>query len=272
MIAVKVTSESILPSGLKVQTIEKGRGRKYLLTDERGSTEVPSVTTVLDIQSKPALPWWGMKVGVAGVLSLIEDNILEIPDLGPVVSSTEDVVSMLTENKLTVNHVLTDAGERGTSVHDSFEEWCRLGALPATDGAYSAYLGGLRSLLEGLNPYATVDFAEVHVASLEHGFAGRLDAIITVADGCALMDKGQWVVDLKTSSGVYSSHHRQLAAYQYAADESGYCNPDGGYVFWVGKDGSWKVQRSHADFERDFLPALALWESEQALKKWVRPC
>jgi hypothetical protein len=37
---------------------------------DEGWVDVPSVTTALGILEKPALPWWGMKVGVEGVLEL----------------------------------------------------------------------------------------------------------------------------------------------------------------------------------------------------------
>ena len=35
---------------------------------------VPSVTQILGVLDKPGLPWWGMKVGVAGVCALIDNG------------------------------------------------------------------------------------------------------------------------------------------------------------------------------------------------------
>lgn len=264
---------SVTPSGMSIDVIEGGRGRKYVVTRGADVIEVPSVTTVLDIQSKPALPWWGMKVGVEGFLKLIEDGTVMGVELDHPSTrcSSKEIVDLLTEHKLTVNHTLTKAGDRGTRVHDAFEAWCREGVLPSLfrEGEDQGYLNGLRGLLEAIAPYAEVEHVEVHVASVEYGFAGRTDAIITFTDG-PLTNLGRYIVDLKTSSGIYSSHFRQLAAYQYAALESGYGDTDGGLVFWVGKDGDWKIRRSTATFEGDFLPALYLWESEQELKKGLK--
>jgi hypothetical protein len=48
--------------------------------------EVPSVTTVLGILDKPGLPWWGMKIGVEGVLELVRRGRLfqTFSQVGPV--------------------------------------------------------------------------------------------------------------------------------------------------------------------------------------------
>jgi hypothetical protein len=258
---------SVTPSGLTIEAIEGKQGRRYLVSDVAMHViEVPSVTTVLDVQAKPGLPWWGMKVGVEGTLHLINEGLLGTDDD----ASAQQVVDMLTAHKMTVNHTLTKAGDRGTRVHDAFEEWCRTGRMPVADGEDAGYLSGLRSLLQAIESNVEVDHVEVHLASLEYGFAGRCDAIMMVHFKNPLMDEGRYIVDLKTSSGIYSSHFRQLSAYELAAKESGYGDTDGGYVFWVGKDGSWKIKRSAAEFERDFVPALMLWHSEQELKGKVK--
>ena len=61
--------------GTTVET-DKGLTIYYQSEPERlyrvNGVEVPSVTTVLDILHKPALTWWGMKVGVEGWRTLVE--------------------------------------------------------------------------------------------------------------------------------------------------------------------------------------------------------
>lgn len=56
----------LTPSGLEVYFQSKPK-RMYRVN----GVEVPSVTTVLGVLDKPALPFWGNKVGVDGVLELI---------------------------------------------------------------------------------------------------------------------------------------------------------------------------------------------------------
>lgn len=263
------------PSGYSIEPIETPRGKRlYRVTDaDMRVIEVPSVTTILSMQDKPGLPWWGMKVGVEGMLKMLEDDIIGHYDV-----TVDECVAKMTEHKLTVNHTLASAGDRGTRVHDAFEDWCRTGTLPpgvAGDDPDIGYLRGLRSALEAIQSYVVVDQVEIHVASVDgfagrRGFAGRTDAIFTVDEGCPVMMPGRYIVDLKTSSGIYTSHFRQLAAYQYAAHESGYGRSDGGYVLWVGKDGKWKLKLSPAVFTADFLPVLMLYESEQHLKGLVK--
>ena len=42
--------------------------------------EVPSVTLVLDVLPAPGLPWWGMEMGVSGMLELAERGLLREVD------------------------------------------------------------------------------------------------------------------------------------------------------------------------------------------------
>jgi hypothetical protein len=67
-----VTNET--PSGLKVEYCPDPR--QYWVD----GVPVPSVTTVLDILHKPALPYWGNKIGAEGVLELVRRGLLEWRD------------------------------------------------------------------------------------------------------------------------------------------------------------------------------------------------
>ena len=123
------------PVPLTSSTVPAGYTIEYFVEPKRAYTidgvEVPSVTTVLGCLDKPGLPWWGMKTGVEGVLCLAGSGILRSEGLdlfytvGPDVvwATTDNVVKLLTENKLTVNHAKDKAGVRGVGAHKAFEAW-----------------------------------------------------------------------------------------------------------------------------------------------------
>jgi hypothetical protein len=254
----------------------------YLTDDWR---EVPSVTTVLGVLDKPALPWWGMTIGVQGVFELIQRGVLlincEANDFDPVVI-TPEIVDMLTEHKLTVNHVRDKAGNRGQAVHDAFEAWARTGLKPDPSIFPDEERGYVEGLLAFLADVPTIEplAAEVLVASVEHGFAGRYDIRFRTSEPHDVvvhrtpkkgpqyrrLAPGIYLGDLKTSKGIYASHSRQLEAYEQASIESGYEPTVARGILHVGADGTYEFVRSWATFE-DFRVVLDVWQSDQEMKE-----
>lgn len=71
-------ADVVSPSGLEIH-YEAGPKRLYRIRDwgtEADWQEVPSVSTVLGVLDKPALVYWGNKIGVDGVLELVERGLL----------------------------------------------------------------------------------------------------------------------------------------------------------------------------------------------------
>jgi hypothetical protein len=169
--------------------------------------EVPSVTTVLGVLDKPALPWWGMKVGAEGVmklhnLGLVKSTVMpgglqpvlacptiierqgtngklvrELDFDNWIVAGVEQLVTLLNMHKLTTNHVKRQAGDRGQAVHDAFELWAREGYMPDPQmfpPTESGYVAGLVAFLKDV-PSAEPEGCEILVASSEYGYAGRYD-------------------------------------------------------------------------------------------------
>ena len=66
-------SSSTVPAGYTISYFVEPK-RKY----EIDGVEVPSVTTVLGCLDKPALPYWGNKIGVEGVLELVRRGELTV--------------------------------------------------------------------------------------------------------------------------------------------------------------------------------------------------
>lgn len=256
--------------------------------------EVPSVTTVLDVLNKAGLPWWGQGIGVEGVqklhnLGLLRtaympngNAVLTIEQEGQwVVAGKELIVDLLTRTKLTVNHIRDDAGTRGNNVHTALEQWAEDGILPDPSlypPEEQGYVQGLLQFLEHVQP--EVVGSEVMVGSLEHGFAGRYDLDFKLDEErtvvfhrtpkrgpqWATLPPGLYKADLKTSSGVYFSHFKQLAGYEIAAVECGHPATDGQGVIHVNADGTYEFVRSIAVAD-DFLTTLAEWRSQEAMKE-----
>jgi hypothetical protein len=286
------------PSGIVVEYQAKPK-RLYRVN----GVEVPSVTTVLDVLAKNGLSWWGMQQGVSGVIELFQrsrlgsvinwseddaqQKLVLIPGDDPLThepATTENIVAALTAEKLTVNHRLSEAGDRGTNVHAALEAWA------GSDGEFfrspanypdeeRPYVEALLQWVDALDGAASIAGCEIMVGSAEHGFAGRYDLVIELTESRTFVrkaykrkdkmlvkvDPGRYLVDMKSSSGVYTSHFRQLAGYEVASIESGYPATKGQFVLHVQKDGQYQFVPSAATAD-DFLTTLALWKTEQRLK------
>lgn len=299
-IAFKEDPEGVIsrtPSGLEVYFQWKPK-RLYKVrhiesdgapgSEDDGWITVPSVTTVLDVLHKPALTWWGQGIGIQGVLTLLERGRLIPDDLALMVANptehdVEFITGLLTEEKLTTNHVRDKAGERGQSAHDLFERWAKTGAIPderIVPLAEQGYTIGVKKFLadSGLVP----DASEVTVGSIEHEFAGRYDLRAHFERDARVvarrMDSGKLhyteipagvtiLGDLKTSKHVYDNHFIQLEAYEGAGVEDGYDPTDARGVLHVFPDGGYEFIRSDARYEH-FLGILAAHRAMEEVKGW----
>src|SRR5216117_1454300 len=112
-------TEHVTPNHTRTKLDESpGRGGKpkhdYYVND----VLVPSVTQILDTYNKPSLPWWGMTVGVEGVLRLRKAGFVTYtPSEIPIEKETEHVVDLLKSHRLTINHVKGEAARRGNVIH-----------------------------------------------------------------------------------------------------------------------------------------------------------
>ena len=302
-----IWTTAVTPSGIEIRyQAEPKRGyqvRSGVRADGSHNfdwRDAPSVTTVLGVLDKSAaLTWWGQKIGVAGVIELVNRGLLvgaydtggaEVGGkwksyLAHEVSGTpatlESVMPLIVSEKLSTNHARDKAGDRGISVHDAFETWCVTGNKPDPSifpDEERGYVEGLNAFLDDVNPepYA----AEVMVGSVEHGFAGRYDARIRIPKECqvvfhrtpkrgpqyATLKAGVLLGDLKTSKGVYmESHGRQLEAYELASVECGYDPTTARGILHVNAEGGYELVRSICTGQ-DFLDVLKVWNGNQRIK------
>ena len=262
--------EVVTPSGVQIY-YQAAPKRLYKVNGK----EVPSVTGVLDILEKGGLPWWGMKVGIEGVLQLSNADNLAL------YSTVEEWVELLTQHKLTVNHVRDQAGDRGQAVHDALELWASGNYVLPEPLIYApeeqGYVRGLRDFLIDCGAEAVA--SEVMVGSAKHKYAGRFDLRARIPHDTDVVVKtypvrkplrgrlegGEWLLDLKTSKGVYDTHYLQLEAYETASIECGYEPTIQRGVIHVTEDGRYELAVSKATFT-DFKAVLSAYKRLQALK------
>ena len=175
---------------------------------------VPSVTQILDASVPKQLGWWGMQVGVAGVVELYHQGKISSWE-------ADDIVKLLTENKMTVNHRRDARGSVGQQLHRDLEQYAATGDLPQRK--YYAEedfprVDALRAWLSCNEPKFLQ--SEGITASEEYQYAGTFDGKVEMQQG---EYKDAYVlIDLKSSKYIYpDSHWPQLEAYEYAELECG---------------------------------------------------
>lgn len=221
---------------------------------------VPSVTQVLDATlPKPALTWWGFRVGLAAAVELIRDGQLpygevvgghdehqRIVDGAPTEAfqhirgkgssaKPKTLIEFLAlENRLDPNKIRDAAADRGTGIHEALNV-LGLGGTPDIDSMPESARPYCQALYAWwLDREPDVQLMEQPVASLRLGYAGRFDLLYRDEGGSLVL------ADLKTSKEVRpDSFYRQLMGYKLAWEEMGgapvdrleivLCKPTGEY-------------------------------------------
>lgn len=203
------------------------------------------------------------------------------PDGTP--ATKESITALLTEHKLTVNHVRDSAGVRGQSAHDALETYAKTGHRPNLDD----YPEEERGYVEGVDKFI-VDSSfepietEVMVGSAKHGYAGRYDLLANQSERTVVtrnlkrqnrteeLPSGVYLYDLKTTKYVYDTHHLQLSAYEGASRECGYTPSDQRAVVLVSADGTYEVHRSEPCYPQ-WLAVLGAYNAMRTFKKGRKP-
>jgi hypothetical protein len=293
-----VSAQVLTPAGIEIRKEEKPK-RLYRVrdtdpdagSDDREWFEVPSVTTILDALSKP-LQWWGMVVGVEGVLRLIQDGYIFQPEDESFVcsyegreASADEIVQLLTKHKLTVNHD-TGATSKGTNVHRALENFANTGVVPDPQFYPEDERGFIQALVAFINDaHPHTIHSELMVASMEDGWAGTLDWVANLDFAGQVVTKtyqkkaevrssvsGTWIIDAKTSSekpgkpkSVYPSYMIQGRAYERGFTECGYGVVDHFGVLRLTNDGRYEIVESDATYD-DFLAVLEVHRRLERIK------
>jgi hypothetical protein len=171
---------------------------------EKNGVEYPSVTTITGILDKPALVQWAANCAVdyvAGNLDRLKsDNVHEGE-------------AVLLEARSAHKTVKDEAAGNGTLVHKAIELYINhepyedLLSTEESKTAFSAFLSW-----EDKN-HVLWEKTECEVVSERHGYAGRFDAIATI-------NGHRYLVDFKTSKGIWDEYKYQLCAYMQAYNEA----------------------------------------------------
>lgn len=219
--------------------------------------EVPSVTTILGVLDKPALPRWAA-LEVATYAIENRESWQGLP--------ARDALELLKKAPWAKSKSAADAG---TDAHAYCEDLLLGRAADApTDTTFAPLYGeaitNVRNLITELrtNHTFTVVAVEATAWNTTHGYAGTFD-------GLHLIDGKLTLVDLKTSKDVYPDYALQLAAYRYATH---ILLPDGTEIpmpqidrceIWhAPKEGTHKRVEVRADVDEfaAFTAALDIWK------------
>jgi hypothetical protein len=179
-------------------------GRRYIWPPNTDQPElvVPSVTTILNNLSKPALPNWAARE----VAKFAVEHIPSWENLPP-----DDAVDLL---KRAPYRNMTNKGKIGTAVHEAVELWMGDGIdipdldedeIQVDDLDLLPYIAGAVSYLN--QHVHRVIHSEVTVFNTEYAYAGTVDAIVKLRTGEIA------AVDWKTSNRIYPETALQLVAY-----------------------------------------------------------
>lgn len=220
----------------------KGKGRHY--RHPVSGDLVPSVTNVIGILDKPALPRWAAKETAKAAWSL-RSSLAEMGE--------EEAVDVL---KGAPWRQSTRAADRGTSIHGWLEARLLGEPEPTLEGQALEFVDAARAWLERWDPVTIA----TEITLFSPTYAGTADALVS-------LDGEVWLVDFKTSSGLYPEVALQLSA--LAACPLAVVNGEVvetesverlGAVR-IGRDGEWEMREvlSPSDALAGFHAALNLW-------------
>lgn len=202
----------------------KGRGRHYPIpgTDRL----VPSVTNVIGILDKPALPRWAAK----SVAVTAWELRASLPNM-----DMDEAIDVLKGSPWRKSQ---RAADRGTTIHEWLQARVRGDALPNVEGEAVEYVEAAEAWYQRFQPRAV----HTEITLFSDGYAGTADAILEI--------EGQtWLIDYKTSSGLYAEVALQLSALATCdlMQEAGYEAQSAPAInrvaaVRIGKGGEWEMR------------------------------
>lgn len=213
-----------------------------------GKGPYPSVTTILDVMSKPALIQWKAQQAAKAMLQLALENGNQMEE-GWI--SPEDETELISRSLKEADKARDDAARIGSGVHlladmqarscyddgkgrlhhsgcQLSDQECRSRASEtAVDGfqvsdEVKPYLEAFRGFL-GRYSASSIISSEKMVLNYE-GYAGTYDFLMMMkrnplqrqVESALVNDQELWLIDIKTSKGYYPETGLQLAAYRWA--------------------------------------------------------
>src|ERR1700754_4418382 len=194
-------AEVIVPSEFTppIRRVNSGRGHRYV--DAYGR-KVPGVTTVIgNGVPKPALVGWAARTTAAYAIDYW-DELAELP-----------VSERITRLEKARFGERDEAARRSTEVHGRGERLVHGEEVDVPE----ELAGHVRAYVDFLDQWRVQPvLSGVAVASPQHGYDGTADLLAYLADPGEPGRSVPWLLDIKTSWGVWGETALQLAAYRSA--------------------------------------------------------
>lgn len=236
---------------------------------------LPSVTAVTGMLDKPALVPWATKMAVKHLREWIETRDHRE-------ASKDDLIALFEEAGQRHERERKRAAEIGDQVH-RFNEAYGLGlingsAAPALpEECEPEVMLGIKAFTDWVvqvKPKFVA--AEKIVCSVKHGYTGIIDSIQEIPWGhyrvggrIVLIKGGKYIVDYKTSKGIWPEAYIQTAAYQHAHQEESGDTLAGRIILRLDKetgDVHFALVEGKKAFQRDFKTFACLLAAKRQLR------
>ena len=202
----KLYCKAILKPNYDVSLIVKGRGHFYRVIKDGVETILPGVTGTLGIiggDKTNKLIGWAKKE----TLNKVRRELMSL-GASPVILEPATVEGIIERSKKESGKVLDAAADYGTRLHSYADSVIKgLEVTPEDDLIHSVLAFRDWFKASGIE----VVLGDTAVASLEHGYGGKFDAI-------GYKDGQLGVIDFKTSNYMHAESCLQAAAYGVAAE------------------------------------------------------
>ena len=221
---------------------------------------VASVTGITGVVTSPALMYWAVNQAT--------DYVARNWKAGTVYDEIQ-INEILDDAKKAHRKTSSSAALIGTITHDYVQRYSlyrqkkidkpRLPVNPLAEKACLQFVDWVDK------NNVTFHDTEFKIYSKKYNFAGTVDADITI-------NKKRYIVDYKTSSGIYPEMGLQLAGYQLAREEEDVATYDSRMILRLPKDGSDFESKEFPNYQADkqaFLACLSYknWQDAHKSKK-----
>jgi hypothetical protein len=235
---------------IKVQ-FEEGEHRYYVNGEYK-----EGVTTYLKAINKPALIPWAVKQTVAYVRSHLEE--LQAGKISLEQFKTDEILYGASRE---ADRQRDYAAEIGTAIHGWIEQHIKRQRPEMPEDPM--ILNGVNAFLKWKDEHkAKLLKSEKIIYSKQYDYTGIVDIIAEIGGK-------PYIVDIKTSNGIYDEMRLQVAAYMHAEQEEGGQKYAGRWIIRLGKqvrvDGEPEVEAVYLDqdknsFKNDFAAFVHIME------------
>jgi len=182
-----------IANGIPVRVKRNNQG--YQFDEGNGFEKYLRVSTFLDGVPKPAIAAWGMR----SVAEFAWEHRATWPTY-----PKQDAIDLMKKSPYKNRD---RAAEKGTAVHNALEAYVKKEELPELTKSEQEYFEAGKRFLDARQ--SQLLGAEIICVNKSYGYAGTFD-LWTIHNG------ETWLLDYKTSKGVYPNNALQLTAYQKA--------------------------------------------------------